>query len=389
MLLTKEVEIKTSRKNSKYYLNLGYDIPTYVNKRGKISLVEGSTITVKIEDLQRGSRTKIKVKCDYCGKIYELEYSKYINRKRDLVDKDACKDCRKKKSDEAIQVKYGTNNLAHVESIVEKRKKTNLQKYGCENPMENKDVRNKAIQTTIDHYGVACCLHLPEIKEKCLETMKKKYGVEYTAQSPELRKKMSNTMSERYGVRFGRQVPGSNEKYKKTCLERYGHENSMSSDEILSKQQKTLYKNGTQKCSNQQRYLHNLYGGELNFPFKRYSLDIFIPDDNIDIEYDGSGHRLSVAFGNITEEEFNRRAIIRTSYTRNEGIRTFTIVSKFDYLPVDEILLKMYKESLSYFNSTGHSWRTYYIDNGTFKDAEHPNGEPYDFGELRKIKKSA
>jgi hypothetical protein len=53
-------------------------------------------IQVPIEQLQKGSCKKIKVKCDICGKIFERSYSNYlISNHNEVLDsiRDTCKKC--------------------------------------------------------------------------------------------------------------------------------------------------------------------------------------------------------------------------------------------------------------------------------------------------------
>ena len=47
----------------------------------------------------------------------------------------------------------------------------------------------------------------------------------------------------------------------------------------------------------------------------------------------------------------------------------------------------MKSDALSYFESTNHTWRTYYVEDGTFEDAEHREKPSYDYGELNRIDK--
>jgi hypothetical protein len=68
MLLTKTVKIKIVNNIRKHYLNLNYNIPDD-NK---------SEIEVKVEDLTVGSSIKVECKCDICGNINIIPYSKYL-----------------------------------------------------------------------------------------------------------------------------------------------------------------------------------------------------------------------------------------------------------------------------------------------------------------------
>ena len=79
-IINKEVEVKINVKNIKYYEDLGYKIPRYYNKKSHRTLVKrGTKITVKIEDLPKGSTVKIKAKCDECGCEKDITYQSYIN----------------------------------------------------------------------------------------------------------------------------------------------------------------------------------------------------------------------------------------------------------------------------------------------------------------------
>jgi hypothetical protein len=75
-LLDKEVEVVLQGKNIKYYENLGYTIPKIKGKWG-ITVPRGSTIIVKTEDLTEGSRVRVNVKCDNCGKISNIQWCDY------------------------------------------------------------------------------------------------------------------------------------------------------------------------------------------------------------------------------------------------------------------------------------------------------------------------
>ena len=91
-LLTQKVDIKINNRTYKYYEDLGYVIPRYYNKKKKKwQLITGSIISVKIEDLQRGSGVKVQCQCDYCKNIYEMQYCVYL--KHDLSKGFFCQHC--------------------------------------------------------------------------------------------------------------------------------------------------------------------------------------------------------------------------------------------------------------------------------------------------------
>ena len=74
-IVTKEVLVEVGNQ-AKYYESKGYFIER--NKKGRMP--NKYKILVKVADLQKHSRIKIKVKCDFCGIEKELEYGSYTRR---------------------------------------------------------------------------------------------------------------------------------------------------------------------------------------------------------------------------------------------------------------------------------------------------------------------
>lgn len=400
MLLTKEVEITINPKTFKHYKDLGYDFQ-YV----------GDKIIVEVQDLTSGSKAIVDVQCDYCGNIVQIGYGRYISSIKNN-NKNACSNCIQHKTSETIMKKYGTDNYSKTSEFREKFKNVCLEKYGVENVSQVEEFKNKRIETCLKKYGVENPFQVEEFKEKLKETNLEKYGCEYPQQSLEIRKKTMSTVQEKYGVnhisqskdirkkteetnlaRYGEKSCMKNseiiEKIKNTCLERYGVDHPNKCSEIASKIRTTYYKNNTTPTSIQQLFLHELYGGELNFPISRYSADICIQEENLVIEYDGGGHNLQVKLGRLTQEEFNQKEIVRNQVIKHEGYKIMTIISSKDLLPSDEILLQMLEQSKEYFNSTDHTWIEYDIDAFLMRNAINKEGVFFDYGELRQIRKAS
>ena len=145
----------------------------------------------------------------------------------------------------------------------------------------------------------------------------------------------------------------------------------------------TLYKNNTAPCSAQQNYINNLYGGKLNYPVNSSSLDIAFPEEMIYVEYDGSGHYLSVIHGNLTLEEFNKKEVKRNYYFMRNGWKSIRIISSNDKIPSDEKLIEMLDYSIQYL-SNNHHYIKFDIDNNNIITSQFIR--PYDFGILRNVK---
>ena len=425
MILTKEVEIRPTGKSVQYYKDKGYDA-AYLKP-----------IMVKIEDLPMKSNAYIETTCDYCGKLKKpITYAAYNAETKNGTTKCCCLDCVALKRGDTIFEKYGHRSALQVpefkkkvaqtnlerygstfpcgnEEIKGKQKETNLKKYDVESSFQSKEIQEKIKQTNLKKYGVENVLLNPEIQEKVKQTNLERYGVENVLYNKEIRAKRDKTLMEnfgtlyplqvseylnklkqtnleRYGVEYTMQFNETKQKAKQTFLERYGYENPMQSPEFL---EKWFVKNGSNfvKSSRQQQYLCNLYNGILNYPFKCFALDIFLPEDKLDIEFDGSGHKMSISFGDVTEEDFEKKELYRNVAIKKEGYKQMRIISTKDLLPSDDILFQMLLMAREYFNTTSHTWINFDIDNSCMINAENKdaNGVFFNYGKLRKIKEVA
>ncbi|MEK6935560.1 MAG: hypothetical protein AABW67_02140 [Nanoarchaeota archaeon] len=80
MIIGTMVKIGLGR-NIKYLKEKGYKIPTFQDKKGRITTGKGNYILVKIKDLPPRSNTKLLVRCDDCGKERMKEYSSLFQNK--------------------------------------------------------------------------------------------------------------------------------------------------------------------------------------------------------------------------------------------------------------------------------------------------------------------
>lgn len=112
MLLVDEyVEVKIVARNTKYYLGLGYELPCHINKYGKRVTTQGAMIKVKVRDLPENSNVKVKIKCDYCGEIFEDTLNNYRRHcNESIIKKDACGKCKYIKREESMFEKYGARH---------------------------------------------------------------------------------------------------------------------------------------------------------------------------------------------------------------------------------------------------------------------------------------
>ena len=343
MLITKEVEVGLTGNNIKHYEDLEYYIPRYITKKGKSVVKRGTKIVVKVEDLTPRSIVRIEVLCDYCLKenretLLTPTYSDY-NRKKEngIIKDDCCVACSIEKRNESNLLTYGVKNTTELQETSIKRKETFIDKYGVDHPMKLKSIQektkitnierygvpylmqseemmNRAKTTNMDKYGVEWHIQSEEIKDKIKLTNLDRYGFEYLFESEEFQEQLTQNIFDKYGVKSYMQVPIFQDKAKNTNLERYGvenifmspefrkvikqtnldkygFENVMQNEEIKQKQMASMYKGGNIRSSKQQRYINKLYNGELNYYVNgKCFVDVGLLEEDIYIEWDGSGH---------------------------------------------------------------------------------------------------
>ena len=433
MILTKTVQMRINPSNVNYLLSKGYQIP--LKENGKYDF--NSYIEVDIDDVAKGSKILVEISCDYCNEIKIMKYCDY-NKSISTNGFHACVKCTKYKIQETNMIRYGTPFASQLDEIKEKAKRTSREKYGTDYPGQSDIIKNNRKETLIEKYGVDHYSKTDEYKEKIRNTSLRKYGTttplkseivkgkiantnlerygyENPMQSPELREeikqrhikefgedysfyteetrqRMINTCREKYGVDFPTQSKEIINKIRESNFAKYGFENASQSPIIKEKKAKTFLKNGSIATSSQQRYIHNLYGGELNGVVSHYNCDIVFYAEKIIVECDFSGHDLGVKYGDISEEEFKQKEIIRSSIIKRAGFKTIRIISRKDYLPSDTILLQMLDYARTFFTQNpDRSWISFDIDNNCIYNAYHKEPDTslhYDYGKLRKIKKT-
>ena len=378
-ILTKEVEIKLWGQNLKHYKNLGY-----VGKHGDI-------VTVKVEDLQDGSNASIQYLCDYCGKeIMTMVYADFTRRTKE-VNKMACKHCYPEKVKEINLLRFGVSSYAKTDEFHKKMEDMMTSKYGVKHYSKTQEYKEKWNKTCLERYGES---YRKKFINKAFETFSNNTGYNYPSQSPDVRKKMIQTCINHFGVDNPLKSEEIKEKVRKTSLEKYGYTTPSQFPDVKEKAAKTFYKNGTIPTSKQQRYIYNLYNTtdsvvKLNFPISCYNADICFPIEKMTMEYDGGFHNGQVKLGNITQEEFNQKEIVRNNIIKKEGYKQIRIISSKDLLPSDQILFQILYDAKQYFyDYPNHSWIEFDIDDSSIRSAEYKDGIPYNYGKLRRIKDS-
>jgi very-short-patch-repair endonuclease len=397
-ILTKEIEVKVNARTAEHYESLGYEIPMKkatesTRKKYKKDYVYdiGETFMVKVKDLPYKSNIKINYLCDYCMKnVISIPYASLEERTKG-INKLACKSCYPQKVKEVCSLRYGVDSFSKTQDFHEKYTNTMFDRYGVKHNSQLSDYREKFHNTCIDRYGES---YWKQFAEKSRNSFREKTGYDSPMQVPEIKEKSKQTCLKRYGYEYSLQVPEVRERIKQSCVEHYGVDHPNKSSEVRSKTAQTYYKNNTIATSKQQLYIYNIYKmlNEticLNYPVSHFNVDICFPEEKLTVEIDFGGHNLSVKLGDCTQEEFDKREIVRNNVIKKEGYKQMHITSRKDFIPSDQTLFQMLSETRNYFiNYPNHSWIEYDIDNSIVRNAEYKDGILYNYGELRKVKDS-
>lgn len=126
-----------------------------------------------------------------------------------------------------------------------------------------------------------------------------------------------------------------------------------------------------------------MFGGELNGYISYYPVDLLFEEDKIYLEYNGTGHNLSVKMGKISKEEQDKKEIKRYYFLKNKGYKQILFVSLTKkQLPPDEILQSLFNQAKDYL-SQNHNWIEFNLDENYIKWRE--GILKYDFSSLVEI----
>lgn len=338
------IKMKWSGSNVNHYLAKGYIFTKF-----------GDMFDVRVKDLSDSSHVLVQVKCDYCGKIQDIQYSVYFKHHSDIFG-DACKACAYKKQQATMLYRYGEKNPSLIKDFQEKRKETFVARFGCENPSQNKSVQEKRMNTFIKKYGETSPMKNKAVQEKTKQTCMERYGKEYSTQTNSMKVKSKQTCLKKYGVDNASKAKSVKEKIETVCLEKYGVKNIMELEYFRNKILESFVKNGTAPTSSLQIKVSNtvkeIYGTDKvkdNVPCGSCLLDIELSYNSykIDIEYDGYyWHK------NRTVQDRKR-----DEYIKSKGYKILRIRSNKE-LPTKEQII----EKIDYLVKDNHSFSCLDLD---------------------------
>jgi hypothetical protein len=356
--LNSKITVKWHSRNKNHFVSKGY----------KFTKV-GDMFEVKIGDLSHASNTFVEYTCDYClergiHKVCRTKYNDYnVYRRKSPIQKDCCYDCRHIKNKESNLLVYGVESTNSLDEVRDKQKATNIERYGVDNVLKSKDIQEKVNNTMLERYGTTIPCKNDKIKRKLIKTNNKKYGGNSPTHSKKVRRKQIDTN-----------------------IKKYGFKTSLLNEEVKLKSRQSLYNNNSVPTSRQQLYIHDVIGGELNFPFNNYSLDIAFPNELIYVECNFGGHELTVKLGKTSKKEFDNKERNRWYMLKRSGWKSITLISSKDKMPYEDIVLDLINISKKWF-SKNHSWIIFDFDKGVIQNSDGIS--LYDFKELKYIYKNS
>lgn len=111
-ILEKEVEVTLHPRTIKYYEDLGYKIPRYLNIQKELKVKRGTKILIKIDDLPNQSDMVVTKICDNCGNKSRQPFGAITNSRKNGDGKDYCRKCKSIKGQ-----KTRKDNIKHEDSL--------------------------------------------------------------------------------------------------------------------------------------------------------------------------------------------------------------------------------------------------------------------------------
>lgn len=185
---------------------------------------------------------------------------------------------------------HGVNHPAQLIENINKVKSTKYFKYKD----ENYNNLEKQKQTILNKYGKSNSFQVEEFKKKAKNTIKEKYGEEIYQKTNIFKNKYKNTCLNRYGVDNYAKTNECKLKIKDTCLEKYGKNHPMQVGYIKDKMFESRFNSKSFESKPEREVKDFLISLNIN-PIKykigegdsRIEIDLYIPEKNIGIEFNG------------------------------------------------------------------------------------------------------
>ena len=305
--------------------------------------------------------------CEKCGKIGEKIYHQYY-KNMNLI----CKSCSHKNNKGYIVMKqkmlekYGTTSTAQFidysktdyNKRYEKSKQTFIERYGVDNPAKSEEVKNKIKSTNIERYGVDVAAKNESVKQKQRDTIKERYGDDIPGPKAShlkfLKLRERQLMESNIDWIDYEQFRGKYDdgpiyyKFKCNKCNTEFEDDFHSGFPICRKCNPSL--NGKSKTEIElQDYVKSIYPGIILCNDRTLldgkELDIYLPDINVAIEYNGTywhGYRNDVK---CSLSDFKKNIEFKRIACQERGVRLLTI-DECDYLDRPDVFKKFIKDTI-------------------------------------------
>ena len=293
-------QLKAFRDKSKQTCLKRYGVDTYVKTDEYKERVKHTNLEkYGVENVAQSKEIQKKIKQTNLKK-YGVENPSQLKENRE-------------KAKQTCLEKYGVGYFSQTEEFKEKFKQTSLERYGVEHPFQTLEAQEKQKETCLEKYGVYNPFQSNEIKLKIKETNLEKYGVEHFSQSKEFKEQhrsefwetFCNNLKEKDIVpMFSKEeyINDTGRKFKcLVCGEEFVSDGAIESENSECCTLSTYrihcphcFKAPTSKKEKEVlEFVKSNYNSEILenhkglFPNKQMELDIYLPNLNLGIEFDG------------------------------------------------------------------------------------------------------
>jgi hypothetical protein len=297
MIVSKNINIKVSCKTITKLRSLGYDV--------KINDI----ISIPIEHLDNGSHIKVDVKCEICGLEKSIMYQKYLKNIKNCGIYACNSKCAQFKVKKTSLEKFGKEYYRQTDECIKRIEDTNIERYGSKSPFGSDYIKSIIIKTNLEKYGSENPFGSKLIQEKIYTTNLEKYGSENPSKNRDVRNKISDKLSESWQNKFKNYYNGYlniksydvDKNYTISCDLKEDHDFIISNTLLHNRKQlKTTLctlcnpsesRNTSGHELKLREFIESFYSGKIVYndrgTISPYELDIYLPDLNIAIEFNG------------------------------------------------------------------------------------------------------
>jgi hypothetical protein len=288
--------------------------------KSKIEKQFGDKLNIEIDEylkipvylLPDGSGYTIEALCDFCERVYNTEWRKYL-KIENKSEKHCCdsKECVNRKRKETSVKKWGVDNPMKSPKVRENLEKSILDKWGVRHYSKTDEFKEKIKETFLEKWGVDNYSKTYEFKDKIKQTSLDKWGVDSYSKTEECKEKVNLDNKKKWGVnnynksnlsKVGKKIFSENFiTYLKNKTSLYkcekGHEFEIRSDNYLKRIESNISLctvcnpiGDSQSIKEKElyEYIKSIYNGEIIQSYRDgLEIDIYLPDLKLGFEFNG------------------------------------------------------------------------------------------------------